>query len=758
MNKSFTRQQQQLTVLSIVLVFVSCFLIVLCKSTVVATESSSSTKVVYKAVCSFKSTNPEYSLDGLLTFNWNIDDGSNQVTGTISGVEPNVEYTIKIHESGDLSHSDGTSVGNVFSLVDTIVERVMSDSDGIITVRSLNKNWTLRDERSIVGRSVLLRQLTSGDAYAQCVVGIQNPTAASSSSGSNNNNNTVVIVNDAMANEPGESFKYATCEIRGETNQKIRGRAIFSLLGNDAIQVRAKVCGLSDGYHGFHIHQYGDLSGSIDLVGSHFDKGGHSHGIPSEVSSNVHTGDLGNLYSSNGAATLNATFTHFSLRNDTSILGHALIIHSGKDFGSEFQPAGASGVKIAKCIIGTKNTVPSLSDVHTCPPLVKVKRAICVLKPTALKTEVAIEGEIVFESSSNGNIVSGTVSGLGANSMYGFHVHEYGDTNKIGDHFNPAGTSHSNNVTVENRHAGDLGNIVSDDGGNVDVNIENGLWTLSGTNSVIGRTLVIDNQKDDGVEYDDQSVVPMAQCVIGIENVENNVAKADNPGASFIYATSEIYGVGTNKIRGRMALEQQASGMIIVRGKICGLTKGTTHGLHIHEFGDARSVDNLGKHYDPEQNPHRLPPNPDRHVGDLRNVFINSTSDEEFERVIDRVTLKGTNSVLGRSFVLSSRADQGVTVQLDGDSGEAIAFGIIGVTEYFVKFDDLNCTALFPPTVPPVVLPPTSIQRRLVPIIFAACVIIFGIGLLVTSFLLWRAGIRKLDEEKYAPVRTPIEA
>jgi Cu-Zn family superoxide dismutase len=87
------------------------------------------------------------------------------------------------------------------------------------------------------------------------------------------------------------------------------------------------------------------------------------------------------------------------------------------------------------------------------------KKAVCVLTGTA-----GVEGVVTFTQSGDGPTkVSGDLKGLAA-GKHGFHIHEFGDTTNgcmsTGPHFNPAGKDHGA-PTDENRHAGDLGNVVA---------------------------------------------------------------------------------------------------------------------------------------------------------------------------------------------------------------------------------------------------------------------------------------------------------
>ena len=95
--------------------------------------------------------------------------------------------------------------------------------------------------------------------------------------------------------------------------------------------------------------------------------------------------------------------------------------------------------------------------------------------------------------------VSGTLKNLKP-GKHGFHIHQFGDhTNgctSTGGHFNPGVKEHGG-PTDENRHYGDLGNIVADKNGTAEVNIVDSLVSLTGEYSVIGRAVVVHADEDD---------------------------------------------------------------------------------------------------------------------------------------------------------------------------------------------------------------------------------------------------------------------
>jgi len=123
-------------------------------------------------------------------------------------------------------------------------------------------------------------------------------------------------------------------------------------------------------------------------------------------------------------------------------------------------------------------------------------KAVCVLKGDGTVT-----GTVNFEQSdADASVtVTGELTGL-APGQHGFHVHEFGDNTNgctsAGGHFNPHGKTHGA-PEDENRHAGDLGNVVAGDDGVAKVNITDKVISLTGANSIIGRTVVVHADVDD---------------------------------------------------------------------------------------------------------------------------------------------------------------------------------------------------------------------------------------------------------------------
>ena len=109
--------------------------------------------------------------------------------------------------------------------------------------------------------------------------------------------------------------------------------------------------------HGFHIHEYGDMSDHCTSMCSHFNPYGHSHGGP--TSKQRHVGDLGNLQAdSKGRAKYRTTDSVIRLHGTKcNIVGRGLIIHADEDdlgMGSNeaSKKNGNAGDRIACAVIG----------------------------------------------------------------------------------------------------------------------------------------------------------------------------------------------------------------------------------------------------------------------------------------------------------------------------------------------------------------------------------------------------------------------
>ncbi len=142
-------------------------------------------------------------------------------------------------------------------------------------------------------------------------------------------------------------------------SSKAKGIVTFTELSDDKVKVVAKVEGLEpNSRHGFHIHQYGDLTSPDGMAtGGHFNPEDHDHALPDH--GKRHAGDFGNLEADgDGVANFEIVVDNIELTDaDNAIIGRGLIVHAKPDDGS--QPVGNAGARIAQGVIGVKNTAPA---------------------------------------------------------------------------------------------------------------------------------------------------------------------------------------------------------------------------------------------------------------------------------------------------------------------------------------------------------------------------------------------------------------
>ncbi|HVF70897.1 MAG TPA: superoxide dismutase family protein [Chthoniobacterales bacterium] len=124
-----------------------------------------------------------------------------------------------------------------------------------------------------------------------------------------------------------------------------------------------------------------------------------------------------------------------------------------------------------------------------------VTKATCKLES---KSGSKVTGTVTFTKSGDDVQVVADIEGL-TPGKHGFHIHEKGDCSapdaaSAGAHFNPAQHKHGG-VTGE-RHDGDLGNLVADASGKAHLDWK-GKMSLSGANSIIGKSVVVHEKEDD---------------------------------------------------------------------------------------------------------------------------------------------------------------------------------------------------------------------------------------------------------------------
>ena len=92
--------------------------------------------------------------------------------------------------------------------------------------------------------------------------------------------------------------------------------------------ITGTITGLSEGVHGFHIHEFGDLSKGCDSAGGHYNPDDVDHGGLEDG----HVGDLGNIQADkSGTAKFKIVAKRVDLHGNRSVVGRAVVVHADED-------------------------------------------------------------------------------------------------------------------------------------------------------------------------------------------------------------------------------------------------------------------------------------------------------------------------------------------------------------------------------------------------------------------------------------------
>jgi len=317
-------------------------------------------------------------------------------------------------------------------------------------------------------------------------------------------------------------IEYGYCALKGTANDPgVTGSVTFVTNGN-RVDVTVSITGITvnpNSLHGLHVHQWGDISNTTNglSVGGHFDINNQSHAC--ENTTARQTGDTGNWQATGGVISANKSLDLMGLTADNSVIGRAVVLHGLTDDCGPVN-LGNAGPRLAFCVIGVGNPATKGQTVNNAKNGATTgipTRAVCELAAT---TGNSVSGRVWFEqdSASGPTTVKAMVNGITGN--HGFHIHVYGDlsTNNgtnAGGHFNPNSVLHGIPPFTP-RHVGDMGMIYYYSGNVAYYQYSNDLITLSGTNNVLGRAVIVHANPDDCTNPVGNAGSRLAQCVIGI--------------------------------------------------------------------------------------------------------------------------------------------------------------------------------------------------------------------------------------------------
>lgn len=144
-----------------------------------------------------------------------------------------------------------------------------------------------------------------------------------------------------------------------EHSDKVKGTILFKQQANGPTLIVGKITGLEPGEHGFHIHEFGDLSNGCESAGKHYNPDGVDHGDLEEG----HVGDLGNIAADeDGVADIKIVAKRINLAGDRSVVGRAVVVHRDEDDlgqggDNESLKTGNAGDRLACGVITLKETI-----------------------------------------------------------------------------------------------------------------------------------------------------------------------------------------------------------------------------------------------------------------------------------------------------------------------------------------------------------------------------------------------------------------
>jgi Cu-Zn family superoxide dismutase len=125
--------------------------------------------------------------------------------------------------------------------------------------------------------------------------------------------------------------------------------------------------------------------------------------------------------------------------------------------------------------------------------------AVAVLAPA---TNGPVKGQVTFTEETQGVRVTANITGL-TPGKHGFHIHEKGDCSapdftSAGGHWNPLNAKHGAPTSGGTQHHfGDFGNVEANDQGVVRFERVFQWLSFTGTNSFLGRAVVVHAKADD---------------------------------------------------------------------------------------------------------------------------------------------------------------------------------------------------------------------------------------------------------------------
>ena len=123
------------------------------------------------------------------------------------------------------------------------------------------------------------------------------------------------------------------CVLKPDGGSGVSGIVNFKQdVAADVTQISYEIKGLAPGKHGFHIHEFGDLSQGCKSAGGHYNPFKATHGSPDDVIGKRHVGDLGNIVAGkDGVAKGQMSDKMVKLVGGNMVSGRSIVVHKDED-------------------------------------------------------------------------------------------------------------------------------------------------------------------------------------------------------------------------------------------------------------------------------------------------------------------------------------------------------------------------------------------------------------------------------------------
>merc|ERR1719454_766011 len=118
--------------------------------------------------------------------------------------------------------------------------------------------------------------------------------------------------------------------MRPDGNSGVEGIVMIKQTEGQKVKMHVNITGLTPGKHGFHVHQYGNLTEGCKTAGPHYNPFGKTHGGPGKEER--HVGDLGNVVAGDdGVAKCEIEDEQVMIHGENTVVGRSFVVHAKED-------------------------------------------------------------------------------------------------------------------------------------------------------------------------------------------------------------------------------------------------------------------------------------------------------------------------------------------------------------------------------------------------------------------------------------------